>query len=118
MHRVLVYLDKNDDERDYLFDEDNEEIQPLYADKSQNEETYIKGGSLETIVRMLTTRAMALWGGVPLLTPSPKSRSRGARTKGKQRKTRVSEECVVEFFLATYSTYTNAIVLMRLLIHR
>ena len=66
-------------------------------------------------MRILTTRAVTLWGGVPLLSPSPTNRS---RVKVAKRKGRATEEQVIEFFLATYSTYTNAVVLMRLLAHR
>lgn len=116
--RALVYLSEDDEQCDYLFDSDNEEPQPLFAEQLPNEEPYIKGGSLETIVRILTTKADALWGGVMLMSSSPKSRSRGGRGKGPKRKTKVSEDHVVEFFLATYPTYTNAVVLMRLLTHR
>ena len=111
-----MYLDCVDDECENLFDFDTEEPKPLYTQKSPTtQESFIKGGSLETIVRILTTRAVALWGGVPLLCPSPQSRS---RMKVVRRKSKANEDQVIEFFLATYSTYTNATVLMRLLFHR
>ena len=114
--RALVYLNCDDDECDYLFDFDKEEPRPLFTEKSANQEPCIKGGSLESLVRILTTRDVSLWGGVPLLSPSPKNRSRVKATKF--RKSRAIEDQVIEFFLATYSTYTNAVVLMRLLAHR
>ncbi|XP_028412259.1 uncharacterized protein LOC114535076 [Dendronephthya gigantea] len=114
--RALVYLNCDEDDKcDYLFDFDQEEPRPLYTEKSPNQEPYIKGGSLESLVRILTTRAITLWGGVPLLSPTPKNRT---RMKVAKRKSRATEEQVIEFFLATYSTYTNPIVLMRLLAHR
>ena len=111
-----MYLNCDDDECEYLFDFDTEEPKPLFTQKSPTtQESFIKGGSLETLVRILTTRAITLWGGVPLLSPSPKNRS---RMKVAKRKTKANEDQVIEFFLATYSTYTNATVLMRLLSHR
>ena len=113
MTRALVYLNCDDDDCGYLFDQDTDEPRLLYTDCSSNQEPYVKGGNLEELMRVLTTNAITLWGGVPLLGPSPTNRSliKGA-------KTRASEEQVIEFILATYATYTNAVVLMRLLIHR
>lgn len=111
-----MYLNCDDDECDYLFDFDTEELRPLYTEKSANQEPYVKGGSLESLVRILTTRAVSLWGGVSLHSPSPANRSRVKTVKS--RRSRVTENQVIEFFLATYSTYTKAVVLMRLLTHR
>ena len=83
---------------------------------------FVKGGTLEALVEVLTNLPRCLWGGIQLMSPGPKWNSNVnislSKLRSKVMKVEPTEEKIFEFFLTTCRSFCEPIILFRLLVHR
>ena len=81
---------------------------------------FVRGGTLEALVEVLTNLPRSLWGGIQLMSPGPKGNGNMSvnRLRHKAVKVEPTEEKIFEFFLTICRSFCEPIILFRLLIHR
>ncbi|KAI6660860.1 hypothetical protein LOD99_13584 [Oopsacas minuta] len=117
--RALIYMGEFDVEDVYLFDKSDVEVSIKYA-SMEDGTPFVKGGTLEALVEVLTNLPRSLWGGIQLMSPGPKGNCNASLNRSRSRAVRVepTEEKIFEFFLTTCRSFCEPIILFRLLIHR
>ena len=139
--RALIYLGEFDVEDVYLFDKSileisdsikyaNMEGQLIYnyvdtcvmcfSPQITDGTPFVRGGTLEALVEVLTNLPRSLWGGIQLMSPGPKGNGNMSlnRLRYKAVKVEPTEEKIFEFFLTICRSFCEPIILFRLLIHR
>eukprot|EP00800_Vazella_pourtalesii_P004130 TRINITY_DN1439_c0_g1_i1.p1 TRINITY_DN1439_c0_g1~~TRINITY_DN1439_c0_g1_i1.p1 ORF type:complete len:420 (+),score=69.73 TRINITY_DN1439_c0_g1_i1:150-1409(+) len=119
--RALIYMGEFDVEDVYLFDKSILEISDFVKYASMEDGTpFVRGGTLEALVEVLTNLPRSLWGGIQLMSPGPKGNCNLTlnRLRYKAVKVEPTEEKIFEFFLTICRSFCEPIILFRLLIHR
>ena len=73
---------------------------------------YHRGASIEQLVHILTNNYLLLWGGVELV-----SKEKWMVAMGIPSEEQLLEEIIIDFFLTTYRSFVEPIILLRLLLH-
>ena len=74
---------------------------------------YCRGASIEQLVQILTNNYLLLWGGVEL-----GNKEKWMVAMGISSEEQLLEEVIIDFFLTTYRSFVEPIILLRLLLHR
>ena len=74
---------------------------------------YYRGASIEQLVQILTSNYLLLWGGVEL-----GNKAKWMVAMGISSEEQLLEEIIIDFFLTTYRSFMEPIILLRLLLHR
>ncbi|XP_065070350.1 uncharacterized protein LOC135695275 isoform X1 [Rhopilema esculentum] len=90
---------------------------------SQQEQYFVRGTSIESLVLMLKKDIHLLWGGSTLPPPSPGDKKNGMRAgvsvPGKEGiRHAPTEQQILNFILTMYPTFAHPVIFMRLLLHR
>ena len=74
---------------------------------------HYRGASIEQLVQILTSNYLLLWGGVELA-----NKEKWMIAMGISSEEQLLEQIVMNFFLTTYRSFMEPIILLRLLFHR
>lgn len=85
----------------------------VLAVKSVVDCCYCRGASIEQLVHIITNNYLLLWGGAEL-----GNKDKWIVAMGICSEEQLLEEIIIDFFLTTYRSFMEPIILLRLLLHR